>query len=85
MERIIIIKPEGVCSREMKVIINDGVVSSMEVIGGCQGNLQGISKLVVGMKVEDVVTRLEGIKCRGSRSGQSSCPNELAKGLKKYI
>ncbi|MCQ2793663.1 MAG: TIGR03905 family TSCPD domain-containing protein [Bacilli bacterium] len=85
MERIIIIKPEGVCSREMKVIVNDGVVSSMEVIGGCQGNLQGISKLVVGMKVEDVVTRLEGIKCRGSRSGQSSCPNELAKGLKKNI
>lgn len=85
MERIIIIKPEGVCSREMKVIVNDDVVSSMEVIGGCQGNLQGISKLVVGMKVEDVVAKLEGIKCRGSRSGQSSCPNELAKGLKKNI
>ncbi len=85
MERELIIKPEKVCSKEMKVIINDGVITSLEVIGGCNGNLQGISKLVVGMKVEDVIARLEGIKCRGSRNGSTSCPFELAKGLKKAL
>ena len=45
------------------------------------GNLQGLCRLIEGMKAEDVVTRLQGIKCRGSRTGETSCPDQLAKGL----
>jgi len=79
-------KPEGVCSREMIVEYNDlGVITSCQVIGGCQGNLQGICSLVTGMKVKEVVEKLQGIKCRGSRSGESSCPDQLAKGLKEVL
>lgn len=81
----LVIKPEGVCSREMTITYEDGIVKSMSVIGGCQGNLTGISHLVVGMKIEDVVNALSGIKCRGSRSGQSSCPDQLAKGLASLL
>lgn len=72
-------KPSGVCSRKMVIDVEDGVVKSLEVIGGCHGNLQGISKLVEGMKVEDVISRLEGIRC-GFKP--TSCPDQLAKALK---
>ena len=73
-------KPTGVCSRKMVIDVEDGIVKSLEVIGGCHGNLQGISKLVEGMKVEDVISRLEGIRC-GFKA--TSCPDQLAKALKK--
>ena len=72
--------PSGVCSRRMELDVEDGIVKNLTVIGGCNGNLQGISKLVVGMKVEDVISRLEGIKC-GFK--QTSCPDQLAQALKK--
>ena len=72
-------KPTGVCSRKMVIDVEDGIVKSLEVVGGCNGNLQGISKLVEGMKVEDVISRLEGIRC-GFKP--TSCPDQLAKALK---
>lgn len=72
-------KPTGVCSRKMVIDVEDGIVKSLEVVGGCHGNLQGISKLVEGMKVEDVISRLEGIRC-GFKP--TSCPDQLAKALK---
>ncbi len=71
--------PSGVCSRKMKIDVEDGIVKNLTVIGGCNGNLQGISSLVVGMKIEDVISRLEGIKC-GFKN--TSCPDQLAKALK---
>ena len=71
--------PKGVCSRRMVIEVENGVVKSLEVTGGCHGNLQGISKLVEGMKVEDVISRLEGIRC-GFKP--TSCPDQLAKALK---
>ncbi len=74
--------PQGVCSRQMLIEVEDGVVQSLQVIGGCNGNLQGISKLVEGMKVEDVIGRLEGIHC-GPRP--TSCPDQLARALKQAI
>ena len=81
--KTITIKPEQVCSREMIIDIDDdGTIVHAKVIGGCMGNLQGLCKLIEGMKVEDVISRLEGIKCRGSRTGETSCPDQLAKGLK---
>ena len=74
--------PQGVCSRQMVIEVEDGIVKSFQVMGGCHGNLQGISKLVEGMKVEDVIARLDGIRCGGK---ESSCPDQLAQALKQAI
>lgn len=74
--------PQGVCSRKMIVEVEEGTVTSLQVVGGCNGNLQGISKLVEGMKVEDVIARLEGINCNGKGT---SCPDQLAQALKQVI
>ena len=74
--------PKGVCSRQMIIEVEDGVVRDVEVIGGCHGNLQGISALVEGMKVEDVIDRLEGLRC-GFKN--TSCPDQLAQALKKAL
>lgn len=63
----------------MVVEVDDGRVCSLEVEGGCSGNLQGISRLVQGMPVSEVIERLEGIRC-GFKP--TSCPDQLAKGLK---
>ena len=82
MEKVIEYYPQNVCSRKMTIKVNDGKVVSLEVIGGCNGNLQGIAKLVEGMEIDEAIKRLEGIKCRGSRTGQTSCPDQLAKALK---
>ena len=73
--------PQGVCSREMELKVEDGVIRHMEVRGGCHGNLQGISRLVEGMTVDEVIRRLEGIRC-GFKP--TSCPDQLARGLKKH-
>ena len=77
--------PQNVCSRRMLIEVDNGVVVSLKVEGGCNGNLQGIAALVQGMKVEDAIKRLEGIKCRGSRTGLTSCPDQFAKALKENI
>ena len=80
--RTVTIKPENVCSREMIIDIDDdGTIVNARVIGGCMGNLQGLCSLIKGMKSEEVIKRLEGIKCRGSRTGETRCPDQLAKGL----
>ena len=80
--RTLTIKPENVCSREMIIDIDDdGTIVSAKVIGGCMGNLQGICRLIEGQKAEAVIARLQGIRCRGSRTGETSCPDQLAKGL----
>lgn len=81
-----VIKPQGVCSREIVIEYDDnGVITQAGVIGGCQGNLQGICALITGMKIEHVANALEGIKCRGSRNGETSCPDQIAKGLKELL
>ena len=68
----------GTCSRESIVEIDNGVIVSVRFIGGCTGNTQGLSALLVGMKVEDAISRLKGIKC-GMRP--TSCPDQLARAL----
>lgn len=75
-------QPQGVCSRQMKIEVEDGIVTSFQVVGGCHGNLQGIGKLVEGMKAEEVIARLEGIRCGGKAT---SCPDQLAQALKKNL
>ena len=72
--------PQGVCSRQMIIEVEDGIVTDLKVIGGCNGNLQGISSLVKGMKVDEVIKRLEGLQCGGKGT---SCPDQLAQALKQ--
>ena len=71
--------PKGVCSRKMIFEVEDGIVRSLTVEGGCNGNLQGISSLLIGLSVDDVIKRLEGIKC-GMKP--TSCPDQIAQALK---
>lgn len=74
--------PSGVCSRNIEINIDDnGIIESIAFTGGCNGNLKGISNLVVGMNIDDVIEKLENIKC-GFK--QTSCPAQLANALKKY-
>ena len=74
--------PRGVCSRKMIFNIEGGVIKSLEVVGGCNGNLKGISRLLKGMKAEDAIARMEGTTC-GPRP--TSCPDQIAKNLKKAL
>lgn len=74
--------PKGVCSRKIELEIEEGTVTSLTVIGGCDGNLQGIAKLVKGMKVEEVIRRLKGIDCHGKGT---SCPDQIAKALESLF
>lgn len=71
--------PKGVCSREMKVEIDDnGIITKVQIIGGCAGNTQGVSRLVEGMDAKTAAEKIQGIRC-GFKS--TSCPNELAKAI----
>ena len=74
--------PKGVCSRKMKVDVEDGVIRSVEIQGGCSGNLQGISRLIQGMPVEEAIRRMEGVKC-GFKD--TSCPDQLSIALKEAM
>ena len=74
--------PRGVCSRDIAVDVEDGTIRRIEFRGGCHGNLQGISRLVEGMPVEEVIRRLDGIRC-GHKS--TSCPDQLAQALKRQM
>jgi uncharacterized protein (TIGR03905 family) len=78
-----IYKPSGVCCSEISFEIDDSTqkISSVNFKGGCSGNAGGISKLVVGMSVDEVIEKLEGINC-GFKP--TSCPDQLAKALKKW-
>lgn len=77
-------EPNGVCSTEMIFDIdeNTNIVNDLKVINGCNGNLKGISSLVKGMKIDDVISKLEGITC-GFRS--TSCPDQIARALREYL
>lgn len=68
----------GTCSTAIDIEVADGIIESVKFTGGCNGNLQGISSLVQGMKVEDAIARLKGIRC-GFKP--TSCPDQLARAL----
>ena len=74
--------PKGVCSRKIEIDIENGIINKVRFVGGCNGNTQGISKLVEGMKAEDVISRLEGVNCNGRGT---SCPAQLAKALEEAM
>ena len=71
-------KTKGVCSQEMRFEIEDNKIKNITIIGGCHGNLQGISALVEGMDIDDVIARLKDIHC-GYK--ETSCPDQLSKAL----
>lgn len=71
-------KTQGTCSTHIELDIEDNVVKELSFWGGCNGNLQGISRLVTGMPVAEVIEKLEGVRC-GSRS--TSCPDQLCRAL----
>lgn len=75
-------RPRGVCSREMRVELEDGIIRAVEVKGGCSGNLQGISRLLVGMSAEEAIARMEGIRC-GFKP--TSCPDQISRALREAL
>lgn len=74
-------RPKGVCSQQMDIDVEDGKLVSLKVLGGCSGNLQGIAKLVEGMDIDEVISRLDGIHCGFKKT---SCPDQLAQALREY-
>ena len=75
-------RTRGVCAAKITFDINDGIVSNVKFMGGCNGNLKGISSLVDGMKAEDVIKKVKGTRC-GLKS--TSCPDQLASALEKAL
>jgi uncharacterized protein (TIGR03905 family) len=71
--------PRGVCAGKIEFTVNNGTVADVKIVGGCPGNGAAVAKLVEGMKSEEVIARLENVRCGGK---PSSCPAELAKALK---
>jgi uncharacterized protein (TIGR03905 family) len=74
--------PTGVCSSAIDVEVDGDIITSVKFTGGCNGNLQGISSLVTGMKIEDAIAKLRGIKC-GFKN--TSCPDQLACALQEIL
>ncbi|MCI8463161.1 MAG: TIGR03905 family TSCPD domain-containing protein [Acetatifactor sp.] len=75
-------KTQGTCSQEIDIELKDGVIDSVSFTGGCNGNLQGVSALVKGMKPEEAISRLKGIRC-GMKP--TSCPDQLARALESML
>ena len=74
-------KPNGVCSRNIKLMIDDNKLIDIEVIGGCDGNLKGIRSLIKGMELDTIKEKLSGIKC-GYKN--TSCPDQIARAILEY-
>ena len=72
-------RPRGVCSQLMEIETEGNKITGLRVMGGCDGNLQGIARLVAGMEIDDAIARMEGIRC-GRKD--TSCPDQLAQALK---
>lgn len=75
-------RPQGVCSQLFEIDVENGIIEKVEVKGGCSGNLQGISRLLVGMPVQQAIERMEGVRCGGK---PTSCPDQLAKALRQAL
>ena len=74
--------PKGVCANHFTIDVENGVIQSVKIDGGCPGNTVGVSRLLKGMKVEDAIARLEGIRCRVK---PTSCPDQVAQALKTVL
>ena len=74
--------PRGTCARRFEIQVEEGVIQDVQVEGGCSGNLQGLSSLLKGMRVEEAIRRMEGIRC-GMKP--TSCPDQMAQALKTAL
>ncbi len=74
--------PRGTCARRFEIQVEEGVIQDVQVEGGCSGNLQGLSSLLKGMRVEEAIRRMEGIRC-GMKP--TSCPDQMAQALKEAL
>ena len=72
----------GTCSRAINFEVEGEIIKSVNFVGGCSGNTQGVARLVEGMNIHDAIAKIDGTKC-GARS--TSCPDQLAKALKEYL
>ena len=77
-----IYRPKGICARRIKIELNENIIARVEFLGGCDGNLQGISALVEGLSAEHAAERLKGIRCDNR---PTSCPDQLAAALLEAI
>jgi len=75
-------RTKGICAKEIKISIENGIVTGLTFIGGCEGNATGVNRLVVGMTINEVIIKLRGIDCEGKGT---SCPDQLAKALEEVI
>ncbi len=82
MKETIVYNTIGTCSRQITVIIEDDVIKNVSFLGGCNGNLKGISSLLIDMKINDAIKRLKGITCNDK---PTSCPDQLAICLEQYV
>lgn len=74
--------PQGVCSSKIHISTDNDIIVDVEFIGGCNGNAKGISSLITGMKIKEVIKRLNGISCSGR---PTSCPDQLSKALTQIL
>ena len=75
-------RTQGTCSEQIDFDIENGIIHNVYFLGGCDGNTQGVSRLVEGMKVEDVLARLEGIRCGWK---ETSCPDQLCQAIRQAV
>ena len=75
-------KPKGTCSTNMTFTVENGIIEDVVVENGCSGHLKGLRALLMGMRVEDAISKLDGIRC-GYKN--TSCPDQIAQGLKAYL
>ncbi|MGO5166181.1 MULTISPECIES: TIGR03905 family TSCPD domain-containing protein [unclassified Candidatus Paralachnospira] len=74
-------KTRGVCSREIRFDIDGNTIKTVQFVGGCSGNTQGVARLIEGMDIDEAIQRIDGIDCGGRGT---SCPDQLARALKEY-
>ena len=82
MKKHIEYKTKGTCSRMISLDTEDGVITDCKFVGGCAGNTQGVCALVKGMKIEEAISRMKGIRC-GFK--ETSCPDQLARALEEVL
>ncbi len=73
-------KTMGTCSRAIELEIQDGIITHCKFDGGCKGNTEGLARMVIGRKADEVAAMLEGVPCRGT----TSCPDQLSKAIRSY-
>ena len=72
--------PQGVCSREMIIELEENIIKKVTIVGGCAGNTVGVSRLIEGMDVDEAIKRIKGIPCKDKGT---SCPDQLARALEE--